>query len=453
MRVLSALASLAVLVLAGCVQPPSATLQPSSAMPSVVSRASTFVTKMIDTVRAGGEPVIQVTQKGTILVAAHPGWTHTRYPPSPDLVLPASGQSYMWRSTDNGSTWAPLGLPMTPGVGPRGLGQGVSDPDFAMDSKGTIYFTDLEALAAASVSWSTDDGQTWLLGNDLASAAGGGTIDRNFLAAHGTDVYFEGNFAPGGETILKSSDGGMTWSKVGNPPCTDQQFVSDAKGDLLVGCPTGLAISTDSGAHWDKRLVPDAKTSIRSMAEPVLDGAGNVYVTWSNESGVFLAGSPDLGKSWWTPINVALPLFPNASGGSGASGTHVWPWVVAGDAGRVAVAWYATKADGGPRAAKGDWFVYETTVLGADSSSPRLYPAQVTPSPIFQGAICQGGTGCQLDPSPAGDRRLGDFFEATADQQGRLLVVYAVALQDSISHPGFARETAGPLLVANATST
>ena len=140
-----------------------------------------------------------------------------------------------------------------------------------------------------------------------------------------------------------------------------------------------------------------------------------------------------------------MPMFANASSG-GASGTHIWPWVVAGDAGRVAVAWYGTNASGGPSAAKGDWFVFATTVIGADTPTPQLFGAQVTPTPIFQGGICQRGTTCQADPSPSGDRRLGDFFEATVDPDGALLVVYSVALQDAISHPGFARQTTGPLL-------
>jgi hypothetical protein len=428
-------------LVAGCVTPPEdAQTGAVAGLPAGASDALAFTSKLIDTVRAGGEPVIQVTQKGTILVGAHPGWTHTRYPPSPNLVTPATGQSYMWRSTDGGATWAPLGLPMTPGIGPRGLGQGVSDPDFAMDSKGRVYFTDLEALAAASVSWSDDDGATWLMGNDIASVAGEGPIDRNWIATHGTDVYFMGNFAD--ERVLKSTDGGVTWSKVGSSPC-EQEFVTNAAGALLVGCPTGIAVSTDGGAHFEKRLVPGASTKIRAMGAPAVDAAGNVYISWANETGIWLAGTPDLGVTWWPPIQVSAPLFEPGKG------THIWPWAVAGDAGRVAVAWYGTSADGGPRTAKGDWFVYATTVLGADTMTPTLSAAQVTPTPIFKGGVCQGGTGCQLDPSPAGDRRLGDFFEATMDKEGHLLVVYSVALGDAISHPGFARQTEGPLLEAS----
>jgi hypothetical protein len=329
---------------------------------------------------------------------------------------------------------------MANGMGPRGLGQGVSDPDFTMDSKGRVYLTDLEGLASASVSWSDDDGATWLEGNDLAFAFGGAPIDRNWLASHGTDVYAMGDYFEGGEEVIKSTDGGLTWAKTGNSPC-DEQFTTDAKGDVIVACPVGIAVSSDGGAHFEKRDVPGASTKIRAMTAPAIDKAGNVYTAWANETGVYVAGTPDLGKTWWAPISVSEPLFfPR-------NGTHVWPYVVAGDAGRVAVAWYGTSVSGGPSQAKGDWFVYETTVLGADTATPQLYATKVTEKPIFQGGICQGGTGCQADPTPAGDRRLGDFFEATVDHTGHVDVVYAIATTDSISHPGFARQTAGPLLV------
>jgi len=419
---------------AGCVsQTPADVKQASASLPDL-TKPVFAATKLLDTVRAGGEPVIAITPKGTILVGAHPGWTHTRYPPSPNLVEPATGQSYMWRSTDNGTTFAPVGLPGANGVGPRGIGQGVSDPDFAIDKNGRIYFTDLEGLASASVSWSDDDGQTWLMGNDVAASFGGGPIDRNWLAAQGTDVYFEGNYFQNGEQILKSTDGGITWSVVGQPPC-EQQFVVPQPKTILVGCPTGMAVSTDDGAHFEPRLVPGAKAESRGMSLPALDAAGNVYVTWAAADGIYVAGTRDLGKTWSHPINLAKA--------GGLTGTNVWPWVVAGDAGRVAVLWYGTNATGGPANATGDWFVYEATVLDAMNDTAQVSATQVTPKPIFQGHICQNGTTCQADPSPAGDRRLGDFFEAAVDAQGYVHVVYAVALGDSISHPGYSKQTGG----------
>lgn len=430
------LAVLAALLIAGCVQPAATDVTPQAAGDVVVDALAFEPMMLIDKVRAGGEPVIAITEKGTILVSAHPGWTHTRYPPSANLVTPASGQSYLWRSTDGGATWAHIGLPNANGMGPRGVGQGVSDPDFAIDSKGRIYLTDLEALAAASVSWSDDDGATWLMGNNVASTYG--PVDRQWLATHGTDVYFMGNYFQS-ERVLKSTNGGLTWTQVGASHCSGDLVVRE-DGTLLVGCGAGVDVSTDGGKTFTKRDVPGAESASRVMAEPAIDAAGNVYVTWTQDDGVYYAGTSDLGETWTTPVQVS------GAAGLADAATTIWPWIVAGDEGRIAIVWYATDAEGGPSKAKGDWFVHQTTVLDAMSATPRLVGAKVTASPIFQGGICQRGTTCQLDPTPAGDRRLGDFFEAAIDAEGYVNVVYSVALGDAISHPGYSRQTGGPSL-------
>lgn len=425
---LRSLLVLVVLLAAGCVSSAPAGIEEQSAdaLAGGLPGARFSDLLLIDEVRAGGEPVIAITPTGTILVSAHPGWTHTRYPPSADLVTPASGQSYLWRSTDGGESFQPVGLPMAPdGLGPRGLGQGVSDPDFAIDSNGRIYLTDLEALAAASVSWSDDDGVTWLLGNDLASTYG--PVDRQWLATVGTDVYFMGNYFAD-ERVLKSTDGGLTWLQVGSANCSGD-IISDAEGRLLVGCATGIDVSEDGGATFEQRDVPDAESWARSMTEPAVDAAGAVYTAWTNEEGVFLARTTDLGVTWDAPIRLA------------DSGTNVWPWIVAGDAGRVAVVWYHNDDPAGPGEASGDWSVDGATVIDGAVSPFRVA------GPIFQGRMCQAGTTCQLDLSPeTGDRRLGDFFEAAVDAEGRLHVVFSVALEGSISHPGYAKQLDGPLL-------
>ncbi|HET6404155.1 MAG TPA: sialidase family protein [Candidatus Thermoplasmatota archaeon] len=428
---------LASLLLAGCVQLSSAVEQELDAAASAFSPLAFTDMRIIDGMRAGGEPVIAITPTGTILVSAHPGWTHTRYPPSPNLVLPASGQSYLWRSTDGGETWQHVGLPMAPmGIGPRGVGQGVSDPDFAIDSNGRIYLTDLEALAAASVSWSDDDGATWILGNNLASTYG--PIDRQWLATHGTDVYLVGNYFLD-QRVLRSTDGGLTWRQVGSANCGGD-MVANKDGALLVGCQTGIDVSEDGGATFEQRDVPGAESWSRSMAEPAVDAAGNVYIPYTNSRGVFVAGSPDLGRTWWPPIQLA------------SNGTNVWPWVVAGDAGRVAVVWYHTDDPAGPSDAGGDWYVDGAIVTRADTELPIVHGVRIA-GPIFQGKMCQRGTICQADTSENGDRRLGDFFEAAIDAEGALHVVYSVALGDSIAHPGYSKQLDGPRLRVGSPSS
>lgn len=420
--------------LAGCVSPPGDVSPESALDPGVVLPTLAFSPlQIIDETRAGGEPVITITPTGTILVASHPGWTHTRYPPSPNLVLPASGQSYLWRSTDNGETWTPIGFPLAPdGMGPRGIGQGVSDPDFAVDANGRIYLTDLEGLAAASVSWSDDDGATWLMGNNIASTYG--PVDRQWLATDGTDVYFTGNYFVA-TRVLKSTDGGLTWLEVGQSNCNGDIIVRELDHAVIKGCGAGIDVSTDGGATWTVKAVEGAESQGIAMTEPAIDAAGNVYISWSNATGVWLAGTADLGESWTTPRLVSETT----------NGTYRWPWVVAGEAGRVAVAWIESPVADAHTLPDSEWFVHMTTLVDAMSDAPSVATARATPDPIHVGYMCVG-TVCQANPEPSGDRRLGDFFEAAADAEGMLHIVFAVTGSDAISHPGHVKQTAGPAL-------
>lgn len=406
---------------------------------------------LIDSLRAGGEPVIAVTPKGAILVSAHPGYTH--WHPSPDavpptsaeLLVPTQAQSYMWRSTDGGRTFKVVTLlPVEnpPNAGPRGVGQGVSDPDFAIDSEGRIYFTDLEALASASVSWSDDDGATWLMGDNLAS---GGVIDRQWLATFGTKVYFRGNYFGAPQDVRVSEDRGRTWRNVGISGCGGDIVVNPLDGHLFVGCSTGLSVSTDGGATWEGR-----STGIRSggpiESEPAIDANGTVYRAFDpRRSDMVVAYSKDEGVTW---ANYSLKSFFPELG----DGTLIWPWASAGSGGRLSVTFYASPLAEAATSPGGEWFVYNAIILGADTDSPMVYPTKVTPSPFHRGPMCQGGTACQATTaaSDGSDRRLGDFFETTIDHEGFVHIAYAdtqTRPDDTISHVGYARLLGGPRLV------
>lgn len=427
---------------AGCLAPG---LDPAGGVDLAGGSLSFTPLALIDDVRAGGEPVIQITPRGTILVAAHPGWTHVRPPPGPNLVAPAEAQSYLWRSTDNGSTFAPVAAIGGAPAGPKGPWVGVSDPDFAVDAEGRVYFTDLGGLAYTSVLRSDDDGATWTLGNPVMP----GPVDRQWLAAYGSDVWFVANYFQE-ERVLKSSDGGITWTRVGASHCGGDVWADPLDGTLYQGCGNAIDVSTDGGATWEVREVPDSQNDYRAFAEPLTDSAGTVYTTWttrveeSEETEIWLASSKDKGATWSAPVAVSRPL--------GLHGTHFWPWLVVGDPGRVAVAWLGTENATDPAIATGDWFVYQATILAADTDAPVVTAARATDA-VHVGPICQGGTGCQADPESTGDRRLGDFFEAAVDAEGRVHIVVAstTLVEDTIAHPAYVRQEGGPLLRASAS--
>lgn len=430
---------------------------------------------LVDDTRAGGEPVIAITHAGTVLVSSHPGFTHY-HPSSEDpsssagLATPFAGQSYLWRSTDGGATWAHIGLPGME-EGPRSAGLGVSDPEFTVMEDGAICFTDLESLAMSSTSCSTDDGETWLPGNPVAS---GLPNDRQWLASHGDEFYFTANYFVD-HHLRASADKGLTWEDRGDVPCSGDLVARPSDGVLFAGCGPGVTVSEDGGWTWsEERQVPGHDTRSRSMAEPAIDGAGNVWVTWAeDEKTLWAAGTPDDGLTWpWvielTPhfrltstvrdVETAGPVCRAASCSTDnplTNGTYVWPWISAGSEGRFAVTWFGSYEEEPSNSQNGPWYVFSALVVGADTPAPSVVVSRLTPAPIHDGPICQAGTTCQVDSvqgDPNGDRRLGDFFETTVGLDGMLYGVWSNTHErpnDVISHVQFVRQTGGLSLIAD----
>lgn len=449
------LAALA-LIAAGCVAPttpPGPTQPPLAGDPAALRFSEPL---LIDEVRAGGEPVIAVTRAGVLVVSAHPGFTHYHASSDPahlpvEILAPFAGQSFVWRSTDQGATWAPIGLPNAPGgEGPRGAGFGVSDPDLTVTADNVVYLTDLEGLAAASVSWSSDDGATWVEGNPAASGA---PVDRQWLASHQDTVYFTANYFSD-HRLLRSTDG-LQWERLGDVPCSGD-LLAAPDGTLYAGCGSGVAVSEDGGTVWEERAVPGHENSGRALTEPAVDGAGNVWLAWhEDEASLWLAGSPDKGITWpW--VHDLTPALRTALGGS-ADLTVFWPWVSAGSAGRVAVTAYASPTpppSDDPGQLDRSWSVVTIAAFDTAGAAP-VVSGHVVKEGFHVGPVCQAGTSCQtrsMTGDPTGDRRLGDFFETTIDAEGWLHIVYSDTTTrptDVISHPGYVRQTAGPRFVTD----
>ncbi|MBK5306809.1 MAG: hypothetical protein JJD92_09005 [Frankiaceae bacterium] len=423
----------------------------------------------VDKTRAGGEPLVFTYPTGRLLYSAHAGTTHFFTPEAPNPGTVAfgenyTGQTYIWTSDDNGKTWTFRPRIIAPDGAPA---SGFSDPEFAMDSAGDLYFSEIN-LANIAVSSSREDrGETWNLENFVGAVL----TDRQWMEADRPgELYFVANAfgggtgippSPGtGAYITKSTDGGATFAT--NVPSTKG---GAGEGDIRVDKKTGTVYQArrssgklNMGAFRKARSGDLASMDVSTVAEGVqmlahwpafdLDPSGNLYITWDEngkgdrEAGIWMATSTDAARTWSAPVKVST-----------GENTAIWPWIGVGDDGRAGVMWLEADKKlpnhNAETAGTHGWRIRgaaTTTALGcAASKTPVFSVATATKDPVHTGTICQGGTTCQ---AALIDRRLGDYFSVEVDATGRMWAGYSdTRVPGSVSLPAFVRQQGGPSLL------
>ena len=123
-----------------------------------------------------------------------------------------------------------------------------------------------------------------------------------------------------------------------------------------------------------------------------------------------IATSHDGGLTWSAPVDVGATFNIQMT---------AFPAVVAGDPGRAAFAFFGTPTSGDDQSPSfnGEWHLYLATTF---DGGQNWTTSDLTPNdPVQRGAICAGGPNC----TPA-LRNLLDFFDATIDKEGRVLIGY-----------------------------
>ncbi len=201
--------------------------------------------------------------------------------------------------------------------------------------------------------------------------------------------------------------------------------------------------------------IPGSYLTGNLFASMAIDTAGNLYAVWAeyptdgagNENGpgrIDLAVSTNGAKAWSAPIAVTPTSLRN----------NVMPWVVAGDPGRVDVAWYGAPqasyqgAFGPDTLDNGTWNVYMAQSLNALAAGRSFSVAKVSDHQAKFGNISTQGLG----GSP--DRSLGDFMQVQIGQRGQAVISY-VDDTSADRNPDFCMgcgqtpaEAAGPVMIA-----
>jgi hypothetical protein len=187
-------------------------------------------------------------------------------------------------------------------------------------------------------------------------------------------------------------------------------YVPNAKcGGPVNPNENGIAVSENNGTTWEVRTVPGTEGGGSDPSAAVDDG-GLLYLGFVNEDKFpSVAVSADKGRTWTNVYDVgAMVGIKNA----------VFPAMVAGSAGRAAVAFFGTTQEGSVNNfnSEGVWHLY---VAHTYDGGAHWITVNATPNdPIQRGGIHLGG-GSHIH------RNLLDFFDADLDRFGRMTVGYA----------------------------
>jgi hypothetical protein len=275
------------------------------------------------------------------------------------VTFPGAG---VFRSTDNGANWQPVGL-----TGTDRIGRIAADPTNAnrlfVAATGNLFVPGGER----GLYRTTNGGSTWQL---VLPGANGttGAVDVAIDPANPNRVYaamWDNRRAPNGRVyggvgsgIYRSTDGGTTWTRLaGGLPAASTNLgrtglavsrsnpnrlyaiASDTSGDFV-----GFWTSTNGGDSWTRLT----NTSLVSSAQSTFGWwFGRVWVDPANERHLFAAGvnmveSTDAGANWrrssgfhadqhamaWDPLTANRVYLGNDGGvyrsASGGSLTGTW---------------------------------------------------------------------------------------------------------------------------------
>ena len=395
------------------------------------------------------EPEVKSGPDGTIFVTAQDG--------TPAGVM-------AWNCGPTTFNCQQLGKPdsLTGPDGEIGLTGGGGDNELAIgapaaDGTYRIYVSSLMSLVTNAVAVSTDHGQTWK-NNVVASSFVG--VDRQWLAAYGEKTTYLAYHEIYSDSILMSrtDDGGDTWGPPiemispenlpeamyvqgsenipdearENLPEGARDVSSDNYESNLVAFPDGgvalafvtgaqhlfVSVTDETGANPVNVKVADVPGPRGGTLFPsiAVDRAGNLYVVTSNLDGVFLSSSSDRGQTWSPLVQVSGPETNSA----------VFPYVVAGDAGRVGVAWLASSADD-PNTDTATWttqYAFSDTAL---TSAAAFTVTQASNHIVHEGPVCLEGLNCDIKDGfglNGNSRALAEVVQAGITRDGRVMIAY-----------------------------
>jgi hypothetical protein len=205
-------------------------------------------------------------------------------------------------STDGGSSWGGVDLPLPPAKGANGIDFG-SDPSLTFDSQGNAFYSYIVVF------FSNGRGKGAINGTEMAvakSTDGGKTYPSvNFFSFENGTNHF--NDKP---MITADTNAGST--------LRDNIYVAwDAASGGSIGGGVRVAASSDHGATFSVTRADDPSGPGRAIgASPAVGPNGELYVAWNDfaANAIVFNRSFDAGRSWGVPVTISGKTLPFAIG-------------------------------------------------------------------------------------------------------------------------------------------
>jgi hypothetical protein len=198
-------------------------------------------------------------------------------------------------STNGGSTWGGVDLPLPPPKSKTGIDFG-SDPTLAFDSSGNLFYGYIVVFFAKG---------NGINGTEMAvarSTDGGKTYP--------TVTFFD---FENGENHFNDKPMITADQNIGSPFRDNVYIAWDAASGGSIGGGVRVATSTDHGASFSTKRADDLKGPGQSIgASPAVGPNGEVYVAWNDfmNNNIVFNRSFDGGSTWGTPVTVSSKTLP-----------------------------------------------------------------------------------------------------------------------------------------------
>lgn len=234
-------------------------------------------------------------------------------PRNANVVYLGTGGGGVWKTDDGGQTWKPL-TDDQPSLNIEGLALDPTNPDIIY--AGTADFSTLGKMGAGILK-SSDGGATWTVLPGPLPTGPGLVALVPWLAVSPSDgnvVLAVDDSTEGTAALYRSADGGNTWKQViaPNTASIGQVLFDPTNGNIAYATLGGVYKSTDGGNTWASAngTGSGALAAGNFLALAIAPSSPEtLFIGTTNETGVQMFKSVDGAKNW-TPLTLTLSSYP-----------------------------------------------------------------------------------------------------------------------------------------------